>query len=571
MSDNKPSPYSHTDSTERDSIKLLESLLDSQRFKPHLDKNDKTPNHDGEIELVDEKSYPLGKIQVQVKTMGKGAKSFSCKSPYVGYSDVTLSPFILVCTDNESGKAYWKHLHSHMPEYKPNQNSFTIYFTDEDRIDSTSAHYERWLRLIQDRKKKIDCFHIIAKENNDKIGLSGVSSEKIAYFQIFVDEINSLLDCSFSALKSLLFPLAWKIGVAIHEDSIATNSYSLFLIPQGLAHPMVIKEDKAPSLWNDTDNSPFRRIQVSDYYGDTPEDPKDPAKKFIEKELKEAIQKRSFRIYSQELSTELLLYTLWKHGDLLGIEPKTEYEVTELTKLFYQDIPRNSGVKNLEDAKRFYETAIFFTYSPPEPILKEPFLLKSFMDRTTLSLATVVDALEFLVSQKIKTIKSPLKEPSAIPKTGGSWVWDGYTKDEDSFNVRYLLTQSLKEYRSFIKGNRFSIPDSPYLDFETCIYFHFFRGSDGKPFLHEYHIGNKDLKLPKLIIQTYDESGYEIKLPSRFRPEIIINSEQYQLSHTSHSLNAGPFKRTPLHNLVYDYFCSDLERCYGFKIRSENI
>jgi hypothetical protein len=61
-----PAPYPPSDEAEHDAIDILEYILD-RRVKSHIGSRDKTPNHDGYLELINENEEPIGRINVQVK------------------------------------------------------------------------------------------------------------------------------------------------------------------------------------------------------------------------------------------------------------------------------------------------------------------------------------------------------------------------------------------------------------------------------------------------------------------------------------------------------------------------
>lgn len=66
--DPKPAPYSPSDTLEHEAVDILNYILDD-RIKSHIDSRDKTPNHDGFLEITTEEGEPTGRINVQVKKL----------------------------------------------------------------------------------------------------------------------------------------------------------------------------------------------------------------------------------------------------------------------------------------------------------------------------------------------------------------------------------------------------------------------------------------------------------------------------------------------------------------------
>jgi len=155
----KPAPYPLTDASEQDSLTTLKSLIDSHYVKDDIRTRDKVPNWDGTIEILDQNLLPLGKLDVQLRSLPPGTKSYSCQASLVGYSKVSTLPLILICVDSELKRAFWRQISPTMPEYKENQKSFTIHFSDDaDSIDSRGIYLQKWTALAQDYQDRISEF-----------------------------------------------------------------------------------------------------------------------------------------------------------------------------------------------------------------------------------------------------------------------------------------------------------------------------------------------------------------------------------------------------------------------------
>lgn len=150
----RPAQYPNNDSQESKSLKILQNLLDEEWVKDQFEKSDKRPNTDGTVELVDLTDTPMGKLEVQIKTLKNGAKSFQCSSKLYAYSLVTTAPLLLICVDGSNNFAYWKHIYADMKEAygKQSQKSFVVKF--DGSIDASKAYIIAWdkiCRRIQSR------------------------------------------------------------------------------------------------------------------------------------------------------------------------------------------------------------------------------------------------------------------------------------------------------------------------------------------------------------------------------------------------------------------------------------
>lgn len=134
------------------SIHFIEELLIG-KVNLLLSSNDKTPNIDGYIELLDETNRICGKIAVQVKTVNgsdEGKKKFPCPTSLFGYADNTTDIVFLFAVDHANKWVLCKHIsRSLIKQYsaKSSQDSVTIHFSDEEVI--TSSNVEIFLSTLK--------------------------------------------------------------------------------------------------------------------------------------------------------------------------------------------------------------------------------------------------------------------------------------------------------------------------------------------------------------------------------------------------------------------------------------
>jgi hypothetical protein len=238
----KPAPYSNTDAAEETAVVIFKSLLDANRVKADIRTRDKYPNVDGTVELVDQERRPFGKIDIQARKIGDGQKSYSCPTSLVGYSEISTLPLILVCVDVSLSRAYWRHITPTMPEYRKDQASFTIHFDEAaDCIGPDGVYIQKWSEIIFEFRERIARFPELQREIADKLTLKALLPKDIRFFQQYVDTINRLLDDDFLAVKKILFPDVWKLGVGIFDAGDLWVSFQIYKIPYEEPAPLVCK------------------------------------------------------------------------------------------------------------------------------------------------------------------------------------------------------------------------------------------------------------------------------------------------------------------------------------------
>ena len=150
-----PKQYSASDDQEDEGNLILQILVrKNAKVKLRLGGNDKTPNRDGFIELRDDK-HVMGKLEVQVKPVDSERKKkqnrlcYQLDASLIGHSLVAGLPFILICYDRDTNKAYWKHITKALfAGAKPEQQSKTVDFVAEDEIGDGCSYSDNWLQLV---------------------------------------------------------------------------------------------------------------------------------------------------------------------------------------------------------------------------------------------------------------------------------------------------------------------------------------------------------------------------------------------------------------------------------------
>jgi hypothetical protein len=247
----KPSKYSTSAVSDSATISTLKGILDNKRVFAHLSENDKTPNNDGYIELIDEEGYPLGKLEVQIKTLKKGYKlpSYNVNLSLLTYAkSVVQLPFVIIGVDQTNKKAFWMELDFQTASSlidkalakRSNQESIAIQFALNNSIPNNSP-YERWGTLVNEQKKRLQTFDDLNKEllaTKELVGKLMVKSNKVELernpfyvkVHLFLDEINELLSKDLKIIRTAFISDFWRLGIILFQFSETSLTYSLFPI-----------------------------------------------------------------------------------------------------------------------------------------------------------------------------------------------------------------------------------------------------------------------------------------------------------------------------------------------------
>ncbi|RXK59211.1 DUF4365 domain-containing protein [Lacibacter luteus] len=244
--DGKPAGYSSTSATELESKNIFQSLLDTRFIKGEIRVMDKYPNSDGILEITDEEQIPIGKIDIQLKTLQPknfNSPSYQCERTFFSYCENSSLPVFLVVVDRQNKKAYWRHIDAATlieVASKMTGASYTISIPIENCIDGEKrAYIEKWAEKAKETVNKVWNYDTLRDQkrtietqleelnhrlqNPTKLPLQVLKS-----IHNYLDKYNYILDIEFGSVKEILYPNYWKIGIGIVKYEFADIRYILF-------------------------------------------------------------------------------------------------------------------------------------------------------------------------------------------------------------------------------------------------------------------------------------------------------------------------------------------------------
>lgn len=322
----RPAPYPKSDFAEGESILLFESKVDRSHVKCDIKKRDKYPNYDGYIEIVDDQSYPLGKLEVQVKTLTTGALVYYCELETIAYAQTTTLPLLLILADNIVKKVYWKHVDRTNGQLSDKGKSFIFRLTDSDLVTAENNYLGHWLNIVHDFQKKISRYDAVQKLIDlNKISLPPLTldAETISYFQSFIDHINYSIFTRFECLYRHTYPGLWKLGVAV-QNVDKGMSYSLFGIKRGTSELLVKEIDRKAQI--DLFSAGFFFMHFS---REKEKDPIRLADQFVFGQLKSLIESKEFDLNQLDLASEYAFGIFRRNYFMFGLKESNTFSVDE--------------------------------------------------------------------------------------------------------------------------------------------------------------------------------------------------------------------------------------------------
>ena len=562
-----PAPFPTTSAPEQDAVTTFLTLIDSRYVKPNIRTLDKVPNHDGTIELVDDHGYPIGMLQIQIRKIGTDETKCQCEVGLVAYAQQSTSlPFILVGADPATKKGYWKQLHSEMPEYKEDQQSFTIHFDQaSDSIDTSLIYLQKWADIARYYRERIANYPKLRKELLNKPTLEGIPADDIRFFQQFIDDVNYLLDYDFISVKNAVFPGVNKLGVGVGQCDEQSVLYQIYVIPNNETGPLVCKVEK------DAFDLQKNRYAVS-ATSSTRErlaEPQTEATRYVLQHVRNIVQHKALPIHGVLLSKDILFEFIDEFADCLALLPDQDvYSVSDISRGLTGILLGLCAVivnNSSESSKRLIlldldTVANIVRQNGLKPTNLRDTAVRFALGSRRLSMRSVSDAIRYLTANNISTIERPFARRSR----SGHWIWSVYAEEDAVHNIELILENSIQEYASFVTGNRLKLPNSPYLDPNVSIIYEYepfsIAAPGEEPGISEYHVANPLRQMPKVAV--YVKRGEDKKIGGDKFPIITINGVVHHASFQSIGTADFLFYRTPVLNMVYRMLKRDLEKHY---------
>ena len=332
MRDLKPAKYSKQAESEMVSVHIAKGYFLDRHFTPYLSENDKTPNIDGSIDINDIEGYPLGKVEVQIKTLPDqySKPRFNTTLKMLVYARDSQLPFILLVVDQNNKKVFWKEITPELSRERigtafdknPNQETIVIHFDKENEL-SNNKFYDKWLHIIDTNKAILKNWSKVNSEIEDyRIQILSLTKEleeidsetdnDFIFLNKYLEKLNGLTNNEFLIIKQIFKIDFWRFGVAVFKFKKENLAYGLFPIGWNENKKQILRFKTEPTNFVDY---AFRYNFLKAYSGSNPiiESPEKYAFKSVLEFLSLVINRKILWPIDENLEEEYLGYIVNKN------------------------------------------------------------------------------------------------------------------------------------------------------------------------------------------------------------------------------------------------------------------
>lgn len=452
-------------------------IAQTHKAMPDLKANDKYPNIDGYIELVDSTGLPTGTLKVQVKKLSvKNAKKLKHgfkDNKFLDYCKNSSDwlPIIFIGVDFDKKCAYWVHIDKHFVNSL--KGSKTITFNKNQVIsNSTTIFIDDWQKISQLYNTMAVEFERYKKAFSMLSGIItpalGKSDPKFIDIHDFLDYYNYFLDYQFPVVKKVFYPRSWKIGFAYYQYGSKILSYTLYPIPIDKNDVQIKEVDRGIHAVLENEGLGFVT-----HFSQNPiiENPKNYAKKVVGEKIKKIIEKKLL-IHSGNkfLATEFIFAFLDKFHTQLGLEKKDVYRVEEIEEGFYKYFPLwmeealkiDSSFLKSRDGYLDPDLMTSFLREDRLEEIKKSVLKRIISGKTKTSAFPVnnrnipfkifVELLGFLRRIELVSINRPYADKN-FERIKGGYSGEVFSKKDAEKNFKTMFRNLLEAYNVIIKNN----------------------------------------------------------------------------------------------------------------------
>ena len=419
-----PKGFSPSDDQEDEGNVILQNLVrGNPRVKLRLSGNDKTPNRDGFIELRNDRNE-MGKLELQVRPIDSERKKKQSRLCYqldaslIGYSLIAGLPFILICYDRETDKAYWKQITEALFDgAKPDQQSKTVEFAAEDEIGDGFLYSDIWLQLATEHLEKLKA-NLPNEINNLKIALlKDVDEPDRQALQEYIGLINGEFDLHWAQIKEQFFPALWKFGVLLIQRQAESNVwvFQVYSVRKGGNAPLVMAGPELDP--RETADDAFGRNAFATHFTCIFNPVKDAAG-FVRSIVSEAVKAHFFEPDGEACLVE----HAWAACKTFPTLAKAINNETLLVDLLLEELPRFD--------------------------LSEVGIDEYYFNDAQIALHNGIVACQRLSALGKVTVKNPY-----VGNECPIAMYEGQTQSNLLSNLETVLKQLLPEYQRFLKSN----------------------------------------------------------------------------------------------------------------------
>ncbi|MEE1964315.1 DUF4365 domain-containing protein [Allomuricauda taeanensis] len=477
----KPAKFPNNNTEEYKSVIKLLDILDKNQIKPDPKLIDKFPNTDGECSITDKEQFPIGKVEIQIKTLPDSeveSPKYQCDIPFLSHCETSLLPVILIPVNTKNELAYWLHLDREILEdlgKRIKGESIVVHIPKENKITREDTKYvEKWTEIVKKYiRKKIDSdTQESYKKKYEELyklyesfpkPIHSIGEDNLKSINIFIDTLNYSLDNDFKSIKEVVFPGFWKISIAYTDFNKDKISYAIIPIKYGDNNLLIREVSSMSPLVHDR----LARTVTSHYASNPIKDkPVDYAFGLIKKETLEVIKTQSLKLVCEQLVFEYLTDFFDYTKIILPISDKENFSVKEFRNTIIKYLPiwieeyNNFRNRPLIDSTIFFdiEEVFWHTLDKDKDRITEKanvrfknsdFCNLKIVDTSKVfSFKYLIDSLTLLQNINIPNFKRPYPKKNYSKNSGFVWSW--YTPETAFEKLSFVFKELPKVYDLFI-------------------------------------------------------------------------------------------------------------------------
>jgi len=602
--DSKPAKFPNNNTEEYNSVLKLLDILDKDQIKPDPKLIDKFPNTDGECSITDREQYPIGKIEIQIKTLPDSelkSPKYQCDLSFLSHCETSLLPVVLIAVNAKSESAFWLHMDRVLLEdlgAKVKGQSIVVYIPIENIITRDKTEYiDNWVKIVESYiRKKIDSdiqesykrkyeelYHLL--ENFPK-PIHSIGSENLRKLNIFIDTINNSYDNEFRSIKEVLFSGFWKISIAYTDFDDDRISYAIIPIKYGDNNLLIREVGSITPLVRD-----MMARTVTSHYVDNPikNRPVECAYSLIKKETLDVIKKQSLKLVCEQLVYEYLTDFFDYTKRILLISDSESFSVEEYTTIMTEYLPIWIEEYNNFKRRQVYNSSIYFdiedvfwhtldvdkdkiTEKAKARFQKNELCKLKIIDTSKVfSFEYIIDSLSLLHKLKITDFERPYSKK--IYSNNSSFVWSWYTPETAFRKLSFVFEELPKVYDLYIETF------FPKLQHELKFYSEFkllivninygidFKSFNDSPSIELFYLDTTANVLPMTKIYL-NSNGCPLNWKNHFecfKNGIIIDDLKYQLRSCSGGRIDHLFDKFTLREYLYKLLHERFEKYFKTK------
>jgi hypothetical protein len=604
----KPTRYSFTSTAEVESRNIFYNAIDPLFVKGEIRVSDKYPNSDGILELTDSEGFPIGRIDIQLKTLPKKnykSPSYSCEGSFFAHCENSAIPVILVVVNRQDKKVYWRHIDRETLLEVSGRivgKSLSISIPKENFIDKTNTGYiNEWAEKAKEAIDKVwnyDSLQIEKKILEQKLNELDSKMQSPTRLPLpilkdihgFLDRYNYILDLEFGCVKKVLYPDYWKIGIGILRYEIGNIRFLLYPV-EFKKLQILVKEVKADDYEDLSREMAYGNILlIASLITDSKlrQSPDVYAYNLLEDSIMGIAGKYNFPIASEFLAHEYLISFIDRNHGYLDMEiGALSYQLKDLKfKLFsvlpmiaargksYADwvVEHNDDI----DSYRHWKPSEHHRKRLQEniEIIRTGFVpkVKVTMTSTLYNMDLINYYIKLLEARNISEARRKYKLGQFNENMYGVDFWKTWNKDVLWYNVKLFLKNFHELYQDYLKTHFSFIQNSlqiiPNNEITVVYILQFDEIKKSRPCMEVYHLrcsrrgkGEVLCFLEEDPLKPIDRR--EFGLESKY--DCTINGVFYEILQMHVQVLDFMFEISPTYALINDHLSKKLKEFFNKK------